>query len=659
MEKILIEDIAALKFVSNPTLSPAGDWLAYKLTGSDLEKNAYRSDLFVYDTKNGSAKTVATEGKAGSFCWDGDNVLLVQAAFEKEDETPAHAPCTPYYRLDVLTGERRKAFRIKGEVSSLQKIRDGLYAVVITIDRNAPDPDEMPEDICKEYLDYHVIEEAPLWENGRGYVAGKRNTLFLYDEATAGLRAVTGQDTEVSFFSASGDQLAIVGKTWKDTNRDTFSELYTYDCTSGILATVIASGEGKVRRASFVGGKLVYSYADNKSYGFDQLCDLWIYDPADGSRRMLCPHGGMAIEGGVVTDISYGGGCGWKAAADRLFFLGLQGYIRALYSLDLSGSLKKVCGFVGGSVESFDTDGTSFWMAAAEKDGCVELYHLAGGAPEPVTDVNGAFFEKKLVSPSNYCPFTNSDGIAIDGWVIRPVDFDPGKRYPALFEIHGGPRAAYSEVFMHEMQVFAAKGYFVFFCNPRGSEGRGEEFADIRGRHGTIDYDDLMAFCDHVLELFPQIDPRRVAVAGGSYGGFMCNWIEGHTDRFAAIASQRSVSELVEDFCVSEIGYTYDREAADGDPWNDTEKLLFHSPYRYAPYAKTPILFIHSLCDYNCPIDQGVSMFQAMKWFGVPARMCLFEGENHELSRSGKPRHRIRRLKEIVDWIDRYCADRA
>ena len=208
---------------------------------------------------------------------------------------------------------------------------------------------------------------------------------------------------------------------------------------------------------------------------------------------------------------------------------------------------------------------------------------------------------------------------------------------------------------MHEMQAFASKGYFVFFCNPRGSEGKGEEFADIRGKHGTIDYDDLMAFMDHILEICPQIDPKRVAVAGGSYAGFMCNWIVGHTDRFAAIASQRSVSDFVADFCISDIGFTYDREAAGGDPWNNTEKLWFHSPYRYAPYAKTPILFIHALCDYDCTIDQGVEMFQAMKYFGVPSRMCLFEGENHNLSRNGKPRHRIRRLREIAAWIDRYC----
>jgi acylaminoacyl-peptidase len=204
------------------------------------------------------------------------------------------------------------------------------------------------------------------------------------------------------------------------------------------------------------------------------------------------------------------------------------------------------------------------------------------------------------------------------------------------------------------MQVWASRGWFVFFCNPRGSEGYGEEFADLRGKYGTIDYEDLMEFTDFVLKQYPQIDAARLGAAGGSYGGFMCNWIEGHTDRFAAIASQRSVSNWVSDFGCSEIGVSFDTNEMLATPWNGMEAMWEASPLKYACNAKTPILFIHSLCDYNCTLDQGIQMFTAMKYFGVESRMCLFEGENHSLSRSGKPRHRMRRLQEMTDWFERY-----
>ena len=657
MENILLEDVAKLAFVSAPTLGPDGKLLAYTVTTSDRENNCYQANIHLCDTQTGATRALGDTGKDGAFLWDDADTLLVCAEYDEADKSKPHNKKTSYYRVCVSTGKKAKAFDIPGEVTQLKKLEKGLYAATIVYDKNAPDPSVVPEDECIEELDYHVIEEAPLWENGKGYVSGKRNVLYLYNEAQQSLTPVTNFTTEVKSFQISGSLIAIVGKDWQDTLQDTLTELYLYHADTGKTETIVPPATAKVGQVGFVGSKLIYTLSDNKTYGNTQLCDFYTYDPAAGQSAFLCAHNGLAVGGSILTDVMFGDGTTWKTVGEEIFFVALKGYERALYSIDLAGTVKKRVCFEEGCIAFFDADEGTVYAAAAPKDRCLELYRcpLDGGLPVKLTDVNGDFFEKKFVSPVKYTPFVNSEGISIDGWVIYPKDYDETKRYPALYEIHGGPRSAYGCVFMHEMQAFASKGYFVFFCNPRGSEGKGEEFADIRGKHGTIDYDDLMAFMDHILEVCPQIDPKRVAVAGGSYAGFMCNWIVGHTDRFAAIASQRSVSDFVADFCISDIGFTYDREAAGGDPWNNTEKLWFHSPYRYAPYAKTPILFIHALCDYDCTIDQGVEMFQAMKYFGVPSRMCLFEGENHNLSRNGKPRHRIRRLREIAAWIDRYC----
>ena len=661
MEKIRMEDIAKLKFLSSPMLSPNGKQLAYLITESDRENNCYKTNINLYDTAAKTARALPHDGKDKSFLWDGDDLLLVRAEYEESDKSEPHNPKTPDYRINLKTGERSKAFDIPREVTHMEKFREGVYAVTAVYDKNAPDPAVTPEDVCREELDYHVIEEAPLWRNGEGFVAGKRNVLYLFSEADASLTAVTSLTTDVKHYQICGSRIAIVGRDWQDLIQDTLCELYLYDADKGSLACIVAPGAGKVGRAAFLGDQLLYTFSDNKAYGNTQLCDFYLYDIASMTSSFLCGHGGLAIGATATTDLCYGSGFTFKTVGDKVFFVALSGFESALYSIDSAGAIEKQAFFEGGSVQFFDAGAESLFVAAAEKDGMTDLYRCSyeGGAVEKIVAPNGVFLSGKRISPIEPCSFVNSAGVPIDGWVIRPLDFDENKRYPALFEIHGGPRAAYGCVMVHEMQMFAGKGYFVFFCNPRGSEGKGEEFADIRGKHGTIDYDDLMEFMDHVLEVFPQIDPKRVAAAGGSYAGFMCNWIEGHTDRFAAIASQRSVGDFVMDFCISDIGFTYDREAAGGDPWNDTEKLWFHSPYRYAPFAKTPILFIHSLCDYDCTIDQGVEMFQAMKYFGVPSRMCLFEGENHELSRSGKPRHRIRRLKEIADWLDRYLLDPA
>lgn len=290
-------------------------------------------------------------------------------------------------------------------------------------------------------------------------------------------------------------------------------------------------------------------------------------------------------------------------------------------------------------------------FAAMKANGFCEIYEYKDGTVTKKTSFNDAYTETHFISKAKHMPFVNKDGVTIDGWVLEPKDYDPSKSYPGVLEIHGGPRCTYGEVFFHEMQVWASKGWFVFFCNPRGSEGYGEVFADLRGKYGTIDYEDLMEFTDHVLVAYPQIDIAKIGAAGGSYGGFMCNWIEGHTDRFAAIASQRSVSNWVSDFGCSEIGVTFDQNEILATPWNGMEKMWDCSPLKYACNAKTPILFIHSMNDYNCTLDQGIQMFTAVKFYGVPARMCLFEGENHGLSRNGKPLHRMRRLKEITDGL--------
>ena len=196
-------------------------------------------------------------------------------------------------------------------------------------------------------------------------------------------------------------------------------------------------------------------------------------------------------------------------------------------------------------------------------------------------------------------------------------------------------------------------GYFVFFCNPRGGDGRGNEFMDIRGKYGTVDYDDLMKFTDKVLETYP-IDSKRVGVTGGSYGGFMTNWIIGHTDRFACAVSQRSIANWFSKFGTTDIGYYFNVDQNASSPWDNPEKLWWHSPMRYANKAKTPTLFIHSQEDYRCWLAEGLQMFTSLKYHGVPARLCMFRGENHELSRSGKPKHRVRRLEEMTQWFEHY-----
>jgi dipeptidyl aminopeptidase/acylaminoacyl peptidase len=281
------------------------------------------------------------------------------------------------------------------------------------------------------------------------------------------------------------------------------------------------------------------------------------------------------------------------------------------------------------------------------------------GGERRITSYNGWLVEERTVRRPERLEVGGDDVPTISGWVMLPQNYDPAGRYPAILQIHGGPKTAYGDVFFHEMQYLAGAGYVVFYCNPRGSDGRGNDFADIRGRYGTVDYQDIMRFTDAVVARYPSIDPQRLGVAGGSYGGFMTNWIVGHTERFRAAVSQRSISHWLSFFGTTDIGYFFGPDQVSATPWQSPERLAEQSPLTYAERVNTPTMFVHSDQDYRCWMAEALQMFTALRLRGVDTRLCLFRGENHELSRSGKPSQRLRRLQEIRRWFDEYLAETA
>ncbi len=259
-----------------------------------------------------------------------------------------------------------------------------------------------------------------------------------------------------------------------------------------------------------------------------------------------------------------------------------------------------------------------------------------------------------------------------EGWVLLPpnlnqvnlnqvnlnqVNTDQTAPVPALLSIHGGPHTAYGHTFMHEFQVLAASGYGVCYSNPRGSVGYGQAWVeDIYGRWGSVDQADLLNFFDVCLAQFSELDSQKTGVLGGSYGGYMTNWITGHTDRFKVAITDRSICNLISfngtsdiglRFWNTELGLSFNKQA-------DALKLWDLSPLKYVENVKTPTLIVHSEQDHRCPIEQAEQWYAALTLGGVPTRFVRFPTENHELSRSGRPDRRIQRLNEYLAWLERW-----
>jgi len=236
-----------------------------------------------------------------------------------------------------------------------------------------------------------------------------------------------------------------------------------------------------------------------------------------------------------------------------------------------------------------------------------------------------------------------------------PPQAREGEKPPAILEIHGGPAAMYGWSFFYEFQLLAAHGYAVLFTNPRGSTGYGRAFsAAVNNDWGGKDFQDIMAGLDTAI-LKGWVDPDRLGIGGGSYGGYMTNWAVGHTDRFKAAVTMRCVSNMATMFGYSDVGWflTVD-EMGGAVPWKNLDWLMERSPITYVDQIKTPLLILHSDNDLRCPIEEAEQLFTALKFLGREVKMVRFEGQTHDLSRDGHPRSRMIRLRHVVGWFLRH-----
>lgn len=655
MSKIQLEDFINYHFLSDITITEDGQRAIFSSSKQDLKENQYHSNLVSVNLKQKVTEQLTSFNKEKSFILDGEQEILFPTERSKADEAKPYHEKTCFYRLKLTGGEAYKAFEVNLNVQEIKKIPGtSKYAMIVLKDLNRLDPMQTTEECLKDNEDYIVLEEVPFWGNGRGYISRLRRALVIYDEKDQSLKQITSEYFHLRnmIVSPCGCSLIYSGLTFTDKLEHT-SGLYKYKLESDETETLVEQGDLRIGQFGLTNCTLFYTATDMKKWGSGQNEDFYAYNMKDKTASLVAPYE-YSIGSVISSDNRYGSGTSFKAMDGKIYFTSIVGTRCELYVLD-QGKIERCFAF-DGSVDCFDVNQDKVVFIGSVKDRLQEVYAYQFGSNqvERLTDFSSTSLKEKEVLIPKSCNFINRDKVEIDAWVIEPADFDKTKKYPGILTVHGGPCVTFGDLFFHEMQVWAQAGYFVYYCNPRGSDGKGNAFADIRGKYGTIDFHDLMDLTDHILQLYPQLDGSKLGVAGGSYGGFMTNWIIGNTDRFAAAASQRSVSNWISDYGTSEIGFSFDHNEMGATPWTDKDKMWDQSPLKHADKVVTPTLFIHSLEDYNCPISQGLEMFTALKVKGVPARVCLFKHENHELSRSGKPRHRIRRLKEITDWFDHY-----
>lgn len=660
LEQLQLDDFTKYKFLSSIRFSPDGNNCGFVLHQIDLENNKYLSNIYILDKYN-TSKKITSLNEEKSFIWKDKDNLLFPAIREKKDKERKEKgePLTIYYEININGGEANKFMEIPLNVNSIKIIDNNTYLLTAEYEPSlknfcnlSDDEKEKTLNRVKEEKAYQTLDEIPFWSNGDEYTNKKRNRLYIYKAEEKSIYPITDEFTNVESYSLNKDKSLVIFITSSFIDKMGLStELNIFNISDNNMEKISPYSEFNYSYCDFWGNRIVFFGTDMKNYGLNENTNIYLTDLSGNSPRNISNFD-LSIYNSVGSDCRFGGSQSIKAEGDYLYFTTTEGCHSYINKLDLNGNMERITRS-NGSVDGFDVYESKINFIGLRGLNLQEIYSISQ-KEEQLTEFNDWIKKEKKLSTPEKLTFTTEDNIQIDGWVLKPVDYIEGKKYPGILDIHGGPKTVYGEVFYHEMQFWASKGYFVFFCNPRGSDGYGSEFADIRGKYGTIDYEDIMDFTDMVLINYPDIDNDRLGVTGGSYGGFMTNWIIGHTSRFKAAASQRSISNWTSFFGTSDIGYFFGEDQVAATPWNDIDKMWYHSPLKYADKVITPTLFIHSEEDYRCWIPEGLQMFTALKYHGVDSRLVAFKEENHELSRSGKPKNRIKRLEEITAWFEKY-----
>lgn len=660
MENLKLKDFLDYKYLFNLEFSPNGENAGFVVHTTNYDDNNYQSNIWLLNNKTKKYSKLTSLNEEKSFLWIDNSTIIFPASRDAKlrEKVSQGEKWTAYYSIDINGGEADKYMQIPLLVTAIKMIDKDNFVLTAQYDNYGINLNELTGEErskavakLKEEKDYEVLDEIPFWSNGGGFTNQKRNRLYLYNRISNEVTPLSCEHTVVTYFSYKDGKVLYVGNLFEG-KLEQREGIFCYDIASKTTETLLPiDANFRVTFAEFLEDTVICALNDCKEYGMNQNPSFYIIK--NGKVELLKKHDTW-MANTVGSDCRYGGGKSYRVANGKLYFPTTVFKDSFLNTIDLAGN-ETVLTKADGSVDVYDVHGDEILFAGLRGIKLQEIYSLKDGEETQITKFNENIYTDKKISIPEKCNFVN-DGIEIEGWVLKPVDYDETKTYPAILDIHGGPKTVFGEVFYHEMQVWANMGYFVFFCNPRGGDGRGNAFADIRGKYGTIDYDDLMKFTDVVLEKYP-IKADRVGVTGGSYGGYMTNWIIGHTDRFRCAASQRSIANWISKFGTTDIGYYFNADQNASTPWINQEKLWWHSPMKYADKVKTPTLFIHSEEDYRCWLAEGIQMFTALKYHGVEARLCMFRGENHELSRSGKPKHRVRRLEEMTNWFEKYLKD--
>lgn len=657
------EDLFNLTFVGDVTISPDGGTVAYVQTRMDRGANEYRADLWAVPAAGGAPRQLTREPRvAGMPRYSPDGKWLAFTS-DRAEKGKRHL-----YILPVDGGEARQLTRGEYGVGDYSWSPDSTRLVFTRTetegkrheDADTKKPEPPPEERVTD--DVRTVDRVRNKLDGRGWTYDRRTHLWLTDLEGAETRLTDGPyDETAPAWSPDGERVAFVSRRGDNADFHDNFDLYTVPAAGGEPRRVPTPPGPLDAPAWSPDGALIAYVGGDKLDAAGANDHLWVVPPDAtdaGAARNLTGQRDISIGLDVGSDCRAGLSTmrpAWSPEGDALSVVASVCGDSPLWRVPCDGGA--MTQVVGGArqVQSFawDAKGHTLALNLGDPVSPGDVYVSVGGAePERRTDVNAPFFATVHLSVPEAFTFTGPKEWEVQGWLMPPVGVAAGTKAPLILEIHGGPHTAYGNAFNCEFQLLAAQGWGVLATNPRGSTGYGEAFTKASNDDwGGDDYRDCMAGVDAALARAPWADGTRLGVLGGSYGGYLTNWIVTQTTRFKAAVTLRSICNMVSKWGTSDIGYYGNDLQWGGPPWANMAFYLDRSPLTHVANVTTPLLILHAENDLRCRIEQGEQFFTALKYLRREVRMVRFPDEGHELSRSGQPLHRLENARLIVGWF--------